>query len=174
MAETDLLVFREATTADIPALAHLHVVAWRTTYEGVFPLSEENIPTHEIREHQWINAFRTLDNSWFCFVIQDKDTLIGFAKGVASSYPGYDGELNKIYLLKEYHFQGLGRRLMGHVARKFLSHGVSSMLLHTEPRNPSCHFFEKLGAEKLFSEKNEFHGSYGWKDLQNLASVCPI
>lgn len=49
--------------------------------------------------------------------------LVGFAKGTLydhSDQPGFFGELNKIYLLREHQRRGLGRRLVGHVARRFL------------------------------------------------------
>ena len=83
------------------------------------------------------------------------------------------GELNKIYLLREYQRVGLGRRLIGHVARRFLMQGIESMLLFGEARNPSNGFYEALGAERLFSDSGEFHGGYGWRDLRTLVARCP-
>lgn len=172
MSTSTSLIFREATSADIPALAHLHVDAWRATYERIYPLTEHETPTYEIREHQWINAFKTLDNSWFCYVVQDQDTLVGFAKGIPSAHPDFPGELSKIYLLRDYHRQGLGRKLMGYTARWFLGKDISSMLLHADAKNPSCRFFEAMGGEKLLTARGEFHGSYGWRDLRRLAELC--
>src|SRR5688500_10428444 len=113
---------REATPADMPALVPLHLKTWRATYDSI--LSEEalNGPTYEIRERQWRNNFETTDGSWFCFVVEDNDTgeLIGFAVGRPADHPEFAGELNKIYLLAEYQRQGLGRRLVGHITRRFL------------------------------------------------------
>jgi GNAT superfamily N-acetyltransferase len=82
------------------------------------------------REWQWPEAFAKTDGSWFCFVIERRTgDLIGFAKGVpyTGGLPGFAGELNKIYLLREYQRMGLGRRLIGHVAREFLGRGISSI-----------------------------------------------
>jgi GNAT superfamily N-acetyltransferase len=103
--------------------------------------------------------------------------LIGFAKGQPYAHPDqqdFAGELNKIYLLRAYHRQGLGRRLLGCVARRFLSQGIASMLLFGDALNPSNGFYEKMGAERLFSGAGEFHGGYGWRDLTSLAAICPI
>jgi len=47
------------------------------------------------------------------------------------------------------------------------------MVLFGTPQNPSCAFFEALGGERLFAKTGEFHGGYGWRDLQRLASICP-
>jgi ribosomal protein S18 acetylase RimI-like enzyme len=164
---------REAIAADIPALADLHVRTWNATYPDVVKK-----PTYEIRERQWREAFAVTDGSWFCFVVEGPGgELVGFAKGVSYDHadpPDFAGQLSKIYLLREYQRQGIGRRLMGLVARRFLSQGFASMLLFAEPQNPSCRFYEVLGAERLLGRKGDFHGGYGWRDLECLAAICPI
>jgi ribosomal protein S18 acetylase RimI-like enzyme len=168
------VIIREAMSADVPALARLHVTTFNETHAPLLM----NGPTYQVREYQWRQAFQSVDGSWFCFVIEDPNCeLIGFAKGQQYAHadqPDFAGELNKIYLLREYQRLGLGRRLLGHVARRFLSQGISSMLLFGEAQNPSNGFYEALGAERLFSKKGEFHGGYGWRDLWSLASICPI
>jgi len=167
------LVVREATSDDIPALAQLHVKTWNDTYWSVV-----NPPSAQLRERQWREQFAISDGSWFCFVIENsRGELVGFAKGKAyasDDLPNYSGELNKIYLLREYQRLGLGRRLVGHVARRFLDLGVTTMVLFGTPQNPSCAFHEALEGEKLFGKNGEFHGGYGWRDLQRLAAICPI
>jgi ribosomal protein S18 acetylase RimI-like enzyme len=167
------LIIREATAADIPALADLHVRTWNATYPNM-----EKKPTYEIRERQWRKSFEVTDGSWFCFVVEGQDgDLVGFAKGTPYQHhdlPDFAGELSKIYLLGEYHRQGLGRRLIGHVARRFLSQGVTSMLLFADADNPSCRFYEALGAERLLDKADRFHGGYGWRDLRSLAAICPV
>jgi GNAT superfamily N-acetyltransferase len=133
-------------------------------------------PTYELRERQWREAFEKTDGSWFCLVIERwNGELIGFVKGVRYSggLPGFSGELDKIYLLREYQRLGLGRRLLGHVARRFLSQGISTMVAFAEPQNPSCYFFEAVGGERLVDANGDFQGGYGWRDLQTLASLCP-
>lgn len=164
-------VVREATADDIPALAELHVKTWRDTHWTV-----ANPPTFQIRERQWRERFKNDDGSWFCFVVEQRGgALVGFAEGrtyASADLPGYSGELSKIYLLREYQRLGLGRRLVGHVARRFLHQGIGTMVLFGTPRNPSCAFHEALGGERLLAGNGEFHGGYGWKDLQKLASRC--
>ena len=164
---------REATSADVPALARLHVTTFNQTHAPVLM----NGPSYEVRENQWRRTFQSADGSWFCFVIEDPNgELIGFAKGQRYAHhdqPDFAGEVNKIYLLREYHRLGLGRQLVGHVARRFLGQGISSMLLFGDARSLSNGFYEALGADKLFAVNGEFHGGYGWRDLQRLASLCP-
>jgi GNAT superfamily N-acetyltransferase len=163
------MLIREATAADIPKLAHLHVVTFVETHGGPGP-------TFALRESQWRSAFDTPQNGMFCFVAElGNGELAGFAKGVPhrGGVPGYTGELNKIYVLRQYHRLGLGRRLIGSVARRFLEHGIDSMLLFGDARSSSNGFYEHLGAERLLTEAGEFHGGYGWRDLHRLIASCP-
>lgn len=166
-------VIREATINDITALARLHVRTWRETY-----WTTPSPPTFKVREYQWHQQFKINDGSWFCFVIEDKNRqLVGFAKGNTYSHrdlPEFSGELNKIYLLRTYQRLGLGRRLMGHVASRFLSMGIYNMVLFGAAENPSCSFHDALKGEKLYTKNGRFHGGYCWRNLKDLAGICPI
>lgn len=168
--KTESFIIREAIATDIPALATLHVKTWAQTYWLTL-----RPPTYRIREWQWLEQFKKADGSWFCFVIENKKRkLIGFAKGKTYSHrdlPEFSGELNKIYILREYQRLGLGQRLIGYVARKFLSMGIHNMVLFGVAENPSCKFHEAMGGEKLYSKQGEFHGGYCWHALQKLATI---
>lgn len=162
---------RNATADDIPALARLHVQTFNETHRGGRPGG----PSYELRERQWREAFTVTDGSWSCFVVEDDDgELVAFAKGTVhdGGVPGFVGELNKIYALRRVHRQGVGRLLLCNVAQQFLSRGIASMLLFGEATNPSNGFYEAFGAERLYSEKGEFHGAYGWRDLRELVARC--
>ncbi|HEU5289631.1 MAG TPA: GNAT family N-acetyltransferase [Cyclobacteriaceae bacterium] len=164
-------IIREATIQDLDALAALHVKTWRETY-----LTVGSSPTFGIRKAQWDQQFRVNDGSWFCFVVESPSgELVGFAKGQAYNHadlPDFSGELNKIYLLREYQRLGLGRKLVGQVAKQFLSQGISNMVLFGAAENPSCKFHEALGGTRLVAKNGEFHGGYCWRDLQKLALIA--
>ena len=102
--------------------------------------------------------------------------LVGFAKGTLhdGGVPGFAGELDKIYVLRAWHRRGIGRALVQAVAGRFLDQDVGSMLLFGDARNPSNGFYERLGAERLISPQGDFHGGYGWRDLQRLVSDAGI
>jgi ribosomal protein S18 acetylase RimI-like enzyme len=170
------LIFREATPNDIPELAELHVVTWAATYPHV-----PRPPTFEIRERQWRDAFAKLDGSWFCYLALDaaqgNERFVGFTKGQdyqSPELPDFAGELSKIYLLHEFQRQGWGRRLLGHVVRRFLDRGTNSMVLFADAENPSCRFYDALGAERLLDGAGQFHGGYGWRDLGKLAELLAL
>jgi len=162
---------REAREADIPALAQLHVETFNETHRG----GRQGGPSYDLRERQWREAFEQQDGSWFSYVIEDDGgELVGFAKGTPhdGGVPGFAGELNKIYVLRRVQRQGLGRLLLGTVARRFVERGVTSMLLFGDAANPSNGFYEAFGAERLYGPTGEFHGGYGWRDLAALAAHC--
>jgi ribosomal protein S18 acetylase RimI-like enzyme len=162
---------RDATADDVPALARLHVQTFNETHRG----GRSGGPSYELRERQWREAFADLDGRWFCFVVQDATgELVGFAKGTPhdGGVPGFAGELNKIYVLRRVHRQGIGRLLLCQVARRFLRQGIPSMLLFGEATNPSNGFYEAFGAERLYANGGEFNGAYGWRDLRTLVAKC--
>ncbi len=159
------LEIREATVADVPALARLHVTTWNATY-APFGLKG---PAVEVRDRQWRAKFATNDPDWFCLVVQRADgELVGFAQANRSDNPEYQGELAKIHLLRDYQRLGMGRRLVGRVARRLLSRGITSMWLFGDPRNPSIRAWLAMGATKCDADPHS--GSYGWKDITPLAS----
>lgn len=166
-----LFNIREATAADIPALAALHVQTWNETYSGV-----EHPPSYAVRERQWTDIFSIQDDSWFCYLVeQPNGQLAGFALGKLYnevSLPQYAGELNKIYVLQDYQRVGLGTQLFCHVAGRFIDMGINSMVLFGIPQNPSCNFHEAVGGVRLLNAKGEFDGGYGWLDLKSVEVVC--
>lgn len=160
------LRIREATTADVEPLARLHVTTWNATY-GAFGLRG---PSVEIRERQWRAAFERRDPDWFSLVVERLDGgLVGFAQAGRSDNPAYEGELRKIHFLRDYQRLGLGSRLVGHVARRFLAAGITSMWLFGDPRNPSSRAWRALGAEKCDDDPGS--GNYGWRDIRPLAAI---
>ena len=155
---------REARIDDLPALVRIHVTMWNATYAPFFARG----PGSAIRERQWREAFAR-DDGWFCYVIERPDgELVGFAQANRSDNPEFGGELGKIYLLRDYQRLGLGRRLVGHVARRFLSQGITSMWLWGDARNPSARAWVALGATK--TDDDPGNGNYGWRDIRRLAS----
>jgi ribosomal protein S18 acetylase RimI-like enzyme len=162
---------RDARKEDVPALARLHVQTFNETHRA----GRADGPSFEIRERQWHETFAANDGNSFCFVVEnDNHELAGFAKGIPhhGEVPGFAGELNKIYVLRRFHRQGIGRLLLCHVARRFIERGVHSMLLFGDAANPSNRFYETFGAERLYSHSGEFHGGYGWRNLHSLVIQC--
>jgi ribosomal protein S18 acetylase RimI-like enzyme len=168
MTHTERITLREAAVPDIPALADLHVRTFDETHGRG--------PREALREQQWREKFARPDVLLFCLVLEtDGGALIGFASGqphTGAELSEFKGELNKIYLLREYHRRGLGRRMLCAAARQFLDRDIDSMLLFGDARSPTNGFYEKMGGEQLLSAAGELHGAYGWRDLRLLVEAC--
>jgi len=164
----DSFTFRDAAVEDIPELGKLHAITWAQTY------NTQN-PNIQLRQYQWNKAFtEENDGSWFCIVTVNKNNkLVGFAKGKIyknENSSELHGDLNKIYLLRDYQRLGLGKKLFRLVVERFLSKGVNDMVLFGVPQNPSCAFHEAMGGERLYSENGNFDGGYRWNDLKKIAN----
>lgn len=160
------VILRDARPSDIRALAGLHVSTFRETHGSG--------PDVAVREQQWRSKFGEGRLVFCVLLVEESGRLIGFASGQRhhDEPRNYAGELNKIYLLREYQGRGLGRRLLCAAATRFLENGITSMLLFGDARSRSNGFYEALGAERLYAATGEFHGGYGWRDLTQLASLC--
>jgi GNAT superfamily N-acetyltransferase len=166
------LIFRDLTAFDIGDLATLHAVAWRQTYEPIFGKGYR-FPTAELREQQWKEKFANKTDDWFCIVAELDQHLIGFTTGnrySSTELPDYTGELNKLYLLREYQGLKIGKKLFMAACDKFLKNDINSIVAFTEPQNKVGQFFEHLGGKKIIGEQGEFHGAYGWSDLRSVAN----
>jgi L-amino acid N-acyltransferase YncA len=167
-------LIREAVVKDTEDLVTLHIQTWYETYSN----SKHKLSRDYIHRH-WKEFFSRTNEGWFCYVIENTHThqLIGYAKAKPYSsgdLPDYAGELNKIYLLRNYQRLGLGAKLLGHVARHFIEQKIETMVLFGIPQNPSCGFHEAMGGKRLYTANGKFDGGYGWHDLKKLAARCPV
>jgi ribosomal protein S18 acetylase RimI-like enzyme len=163
------LVFREARLTDVPALAELHVTTWNATYNVV-----TGGPTIATRAWQWTQILANPFHGEFILLLEDPTgRLIGFSRAKVVRDGEWSGNLSKIYLRWEYHGLGLGRKMMGRVARWFISRGVANFVLFAERSNPTIGFYDRLGGERLLDEHGRFHGAYGFRDMEKLSRSCP-
>ncbi|MFC7364623.1 GNAT family N-acetyltransferase [Bhargavaea changchunensis] len=167
------MIVRRAQPGDERAMAEVHVRSWRTTYRGI--VSEEYLDSLEIEERE--NRWRSGISHTEAFVAEDLEGIVGFANGGqerSGNYPGYDGELYAIYLLKECQGQGAGHELVRQVAIALNKAGFHSLLVRVLRNNPSRYFYEALGGVRLGAESieigGEFHEEwvYGWPELNVL------
>ena len=162
----DTIVLRDASLSDVPEVARIHVAAFRSAHRG-------RGPSESTRAAQWESKFRNATPETFCLVAElEGRGLIGFVHCHAADFRDYQGQLEKIYLLREYRRVGIGRRLICAAAARLLSAEMKSMMLFSQAENPACRFFEALGGQRIVNERGEFHGAFGWPDLTVLAEHC--
>lgn len=165
---------RRATLPDAKGIAKVHVDSWRTTYAHIIPDEFLHNLSYERREQLWINIIP----QGIVFVAEnDERKIVGFADGGkerSGKYQYYDGELNAIYLLKEYQGQGIGTLLVKSVIHDLKQLGLKSLVVVVLEDNNSRLFYEELGGKCIDTLEVEFSGKklkelvYGWDDINLL------
>jgi ribosomal protein S18 acetylase RimI-like enzyme len=168
-------VVRQAEVGDAPAIAHVHVAAWRTSYRGL--LADDFLSSLDQAgyEERWR---RTLgEGSDRVYVAEDRDEVVGFASGgrERAGETGYTGELYAIYVLHEAQGRGHGRRLVRAVAGGVAEMGLTDMIVWVLRDNRKARdFYERLGGVYIRSQPITIGSallqevSYGWTSLDEI------
>lgn len=136
---------RNATLADAPMLAELHVQAWAETYTGLLPQAEHDAHGLEFRLGLWTRILSqpkpqvaVAPDLGFAQVGPQRDKTLAKA--------GYPAELYSLYLLRNGHGTGIGLGLLKH-ALGAMPKPFSTCVLDNNPR--ACAFYEKSGGHWL-------------------------
>jgi ribosomal protein S18 acetylase RimI-like enzyme len=175
---------REAELYDAPAMARVSVDSYRSAHRDQIP--EESLMkfTYEESERNWARTLREFSESderqEYIYVSEnDAGELIGVAMGgpERSKHPLYTGEIYFLYLLPEYHRQGIGRQLTISVVKRLVEQGLHSLLIRVLKENaPARRFYEALGGQLVPEVEEEFEErgavlvrvGYGWRDVSEL------
>lgn len=170
-------MIREATAADAPGIARVHVESWRTTYRGIVPEDVLANLSVEQREQHWAERLGNADRPECVYVAADTaGAVVGFASGGPEREGDavYTGELYAIYLLAEQQGKGIGRRLAREVAERLVVAGHEAMLVWVLAANPACRFYAALGGvpvrEKQIAigDRSLTEVAYGWTDIRAM------
>jgi ribosomal protein S18 acetylase RimI-like enzyme len=174
------LRIRKAQPQDAPAIAKVHVESWRTTYAGIIASEFLAALSVEERERMWLEALSASPASVSLYVAETAEgEMVGFAAAGPEREGDtiYRGEVYAIYLLKNYHRQGIGSALFRACVQDLESRGFTSFLLWVLKANPACQFYQALGG-KFLREKEAQFGSqqligiaYGWADTRNVVNA---
>ena len=167
---------RAALADDAPAIAHVHVDNWRTTYKGIIPDDTLANLSYERREAFWHEAIINDDAPQRVFVAEEDEQIVGFAScgPERTNNPDYTGELYAIYLFHQHQCQGIGRALTHAVAKRLREQGHAGMLVWVLEHNPSRKFYEALGGQEIerkpisIGSVDLIEVAYGWRNLEML------
>ncbi|MEH2173004.1 GNAT family N-acetyltransferase [Nostoc sp.] len=169
------MAIRKANLADAPAIARVHVDAWRTTYKNLMPAKFLADLSYEEREAKWVKILSNIAQDNFTYIVEDEiGQIVGFASGGQERTGDrfYQGELYAIYILEKYQRQGLGYRLISTIATKLIESGISSMLVWVLADNPASRFYQSLGGQQVNQKQIEIatvqliEVAYGWTDTR--------
>jgi ribosomal protein S18 acetylase RimI-like enzyme len=174
------VTIRPATTADVSAIARIHLDNWRAEYRGLMSGSFLDKRTYEEQEDFWHAVFRgEHGDSFVCVAEASGREVVGFASGGSSRPPvdqhAYSGELYSLHVAAPYQRQGVGRSLMQTAAHTLFGRGHLSMMLWVLAGNGRARsVYEHTGGVVFMEREVEYGGAiveevaYGWTDIATL------
>lgn len=136
---------KKANLLDYKDIVNIDIKTAIETYKGIMPNNYlygrlENIENIENKVKE------RLENNFDYIVLLVDDKVVGYSLYIESNDTIY---LDSLYLLKEYHGMGLGKRILLSVISEIVSKGYNSMYLYCAKDNNSCKFYEYIGAKKV-------------------------
>lgn len=172
------VTYRIPTLADAEAIARLHVAAWRETYAGIVPASVLDAVDLGDRIERWRGY---LASAGVTFLAEADGGAAGFIRAGVPEEPlveGADGHIFALYVLRRYHRQGIGRRLLGLTAAEWLRRGGRALSVGVLTENrPALAFYQGVGAHFARAETYCWDGHdlpesiYVFRNLQELAAA---
>lgn len=166
---------RKANIQDAQSIGKVHVDSWRTTYKGILPDDFLNRLSYEQRTELWKNNISDATN--YVLVAENKQgEIIGFATSGTRKRNSVvnSTDLTSIYLLEEYHGQGIGKRLLKEIFTYFNQKGYEKVFVEVLAENKSRYFYEYYGAQYVNNVEINIGGKiveeliYVWNDINKL------
>ncbi|MGG5807738.1 N-acetyltransferase family protein [Falsiroseomonas sp. CW058] len=189
-----MISIRRARPGDAPAIAAVHVAAWRSAYAGILDdrylanLSEARLAAF----YQRAILDRREGHAVFVATAAGQDHprdapggeagVVGFASGGRNRRRGLgEGEVETLYVLDDYRERGVGRRLMRAMAAHLRAIGCNSAMAWVLRDNPSRFFYRHLGGRPAMHEAIRVAGqgveqvAVLWDPIDTLlAATAPV
>jgi GNAT superfamily N-acetyltransferase len=169
-----VIVVRDATPSDVPAIARVHVESRRRALAGVLPPVVADAWTVEERVATWsgVLADPALGTRAFARVAVAGGDVVGLgnAGALPVDEPGFRGEVARLYVAPAWQRRGVGRALFLSLAAGLDEAGLAPFLLWTVARNaPARAFYVRMGGRLAGTVTVPSRGgvlvekvSYGW------------
>lgn len=126
----------EATAEDLPAIAALASVVWRSHYPGIISTAQIEYMLERMYSVPEMRM-EMRDKGIHYDRLLVRDELVGFAAHGPTESVGLF-KLHKLYLHPDHQRRGLGNRLLVHCVARARSLGASSMTLQVNKQNGSA------------------------------------
>lgn len=179
---------RLAQLEDAEAIAGVHVAAWRESYTGLVPAEMLASLSVEERADRWRRILGDPDPAvaTVAFVACARGgAVVGFGscgrqRSAELARAGFGGEFQAIYVLRAAQRCGVGRALMGAMARALADRGLQGGALWVLAGNqPAMDFYGRLGGAVVAQREDErgegiilAENAYGWASVALLAAAA--
>ena len=143
-------LIRKSKIEDYNRIAHIVTKCWQDTYRNIVndDFLDKLSYNEKIRAKSQKESFDKNNNHEYVLLINKK--IVGFVKVCISEEDIKDcGEIQAIYILKEYKGNGYGRKLFEKGVNELKSMGCKCMIIGCLDSNPSNEFYKHLGGEFL-------------------------
>ena len=164
---------RPAVIGDAPAIARVHVDAWRTSYTKQLPSTVLENLRYEDRERMWHDFVAARDIRRVFVATSAANEIVGFAAcgPNRTGDPRYPGELYAIYLLAAERGSGRGRALFEAVGTYLRSQGLTPFQLWVIAGDATIdRFYEKLGGRIVASQPTVVDGVDAYEHAYGFGS----
>lgn len=140
-----MIHIKPATLEDIPEIQRLSNEIWNKVYPSVVTLDQIEYMLERIySDDALMNQMEELKHQFI--LVQWEGKNVGYASYSAkSSTEPTRFRLHKLYLQPELHGKGLGKGMLTYVINQILPMGASELELNVHKRNPSYHFYLRMG-----------------------------
>ncbi|MDP3968666.1 MAG: GNAT family N-acetyltransferase [Nocardioides sp.] len=142
---------RDATPADAPGIAHVHVTTWQNAYRGVLPPTHLDTLSVPLRTEFWATFLADVPQRSRLHVAEDPaGEVLGFAGTCPTRDedcdPDTTGEVAAIYVVDEHWGDGTGTALLVAATEGLVGDGFTEATLWVLADNPRAHrFYEREG-----------------------------
>lgn len=165
---------RPASEADLPDIARVLVDTWHTTFAGIISSSFLDSLNYQHQEARHRKIFAQQNTLYY--VAEKNGAVIGFASAGPdrTEEQPCDTELYAIYIRKEHHSLGLGRKLVAAIAGDLINQNRLSLRVWALTNNPYRHFYTRLGGRQervlpiQLGTETHHQESIVWNDISTL------
>ncbi|WP_438731414.1 N-acetyltransferase family protein [Parasphingorhabdus sp. DH2-15] len=163
------MIIRAIQPGDRMAIADIHTLSWQQSYRYQMPVDflDNDLP-QQMREY-WQS--RQINDDDIVLVAENNDKIIGFAAAWHAE-PLY---LDNLHVVEAFRSHGLGRRLMGEIAKQGAENGCKAIDLHVVIGNERAEkLYLALGGVITATEDKPLSGiavphyRISWPDIRTL------
>ncbi len=142
------VIIRKADIKDAEGKGYVHYHSWNETYTGI--IDQDYLDSRSLEK--CVSLAKKYPQNTYVALVEGK--IVGFSCYIKYRDDDLEntGEINAIYLLKDYHGQGIGKMLM-EACYKELDEYPKIALWVLKSNHHAIEFYEKMGFEKDGKEK---------------------
>lgn len=145
--ENNMILIRKAKQSDMYFIGSCHYHCWQETYRGLISDKYLDSMDEYVNINRFIGYWDIIGDHQY--IIEEEGKPIGFfdISKAREDYAEY--EIQGLYIRKAYHKKGYGRKIIEYIK----SNINSPFYLWCLTTNPTCHFYEHMGAHKIATKE---------------------